>query len=553
MTQWALTGVHDVVADAVPDRDMVICGSVRRSFGKVRDRARGLASFLVGAGLGVRRERADLEPWESGQSMVGLVLHNSPEYLEAMLGAMRARAVPFNVNHHYRPGELGDLLAYVGTSGIVYHRRYASLLARAFDEAGIHPSSLVLVHVEDGTGDAPLPGSIAYDEAIATPVADLPEPSPDDLYAVCTGGTTGRPKAVLWRQADIYVAGMGGSPVATAESIADAAATNPADPWFAMPPLMHAAAQWTAFAGFIDGSPVLLHDDSGRFDPRAVLEAIERERAHMMSMVGDAHGRPIVEELRRRDYDLSSLKLLGTGGAITTEPVKQALVELLPDLLIMDGYGSSEVGSMAFGPRTAAGGGSSFQPSAGATVVSADLSRELEPGEDEIGWTARGGAVPLGYLGDRAKTEATFPMVAGQRMAVPGDRARRLADGSIELLGRDSMVVNTGGEKVFVEEVESALLEHPGITDALVVGRPSERFGQEVVAVLSLRPGTSIDPPAIREFVAERIARFKAPRAVLVCDQVRRHANGKADYRWALSVAGGAADVAGDPSTEAAG
>ncbi|NLD77016.1 MAG: AMP-binding protein [Acidimicrobiales bacterium] len=544
-TQWALTAVHDVVAEAAPDRDMVICGSVRRSFGEVRDRSRGLASFLVGAGLGVRRERADLEPWESGQDMVALVLHNSAEYLEAMLGVMRARAVPFNVNHHYRPGEVGDLLVYVGTSGIVYHRRYAPLLAKALGEAGIQPSSLVLVHVEDGTDEAPLPGSTSYDDAVAVPVGDLPEPSPDDLYAVCTGGTTGRPKAVLWRQADIYVAGMAGSSVATTDSITEAVLANPANPWFAMPPLMHAASQWTAFAGFINGSPVLLHDDSGAFDARAVLEAIERDRAHMMSMVGDAHGRPLVEEMRRRSYDLSSLKMVGTGGAITTEPVKQALIELLPDILIMDGYGSSEVGSMAFGPRTAAGGASSFQPGAGATVVSADLSRELEAGDDEVGWMARGGAVPLGYLGDRVKTEATFPLVAGQRMAVPGDRARRLADGTLELLGRDSMVVNTGGEKVFVEEVESTLLEHPGITDALVVGRASERFGQEVVAVVSLRPGTRLEPSEVRSFVADRIARFKAPRAVLVCDQVRRHANGKADYRWALSVADEAVEATG--------
>lgn len=537
MTELSLTAVHEAVAAAVPDREMVICGPVRRSFAEARNRLRGLASFLGAAGLGIHRERAELERWESGQDMVALVLHNSPEYLETLLGVLRSRAVPFNVNQHYRPGEVGDLLVYLGTRGVVYHRRYAPLLAAALGDAGIHPSSLLLVHVEDGTEEAPLAGSVAYEDAVATPVGELPETSPDDLYTVCTGGTTGRPKAVLWRQADIYLAGMVGSPDATVESIAAAAVANPGNPWFAMPPLMHAASQWTALSGLLSGSPVLLHDDSGRFDARAVLEAAERDRAHMMSMVGDAHGRPIIEELRRGTYDLSALKLIGTGGAITTEPVKQALLELLPEVLVMDGYGSSEVGSMAFGPRTAAGGGSSFQPGSGATVVSADMSRELEPGDDEVGWTARRGAVPLGYLSDRSRTEATFPLVAGERMAVPGDRARRLADGTIELLGRDSMVVNTGGEKVFVEEVESTLLDHPGITDALVVGRPSERFGQEVVAVVSLRSGSTLEPSEIREFVAERIARFKAPQAVLVCDQVRRHANGKADYRWALSVA----------------
>ena len=540
---WSITAVFDVVASAVPDRPMVICGPVRRSFAEGRARTRGLAAFFGSRGVGAHRERADLEQWETGQDMVALLLHNGPEYLESMLGAYRARAVPFNVNQHYRAGEVAALLADVGAGAVVYHLRYGPLLAEAADR-----ERWVLVHVDDGSGVAPLPGSVPFEEAVATPVRTLPEPSPDDLYAVCTGGTTGRPKAVLWRQADIYLAGLAGSPDATEASIAAAAVAGTAHPWFAVPPLMHAAAQWTAFSGLLTGAPVLLHDDSGPFDPQTILEAAERERAHLLSVVGDAHARPLVEELRRRHYDLSSLAIVGTGGAITTEPVKQALLELLPHVVVVDGYGSSESGTMAFGPRTAGpgttgGSGVSFRPSPGVTVVSGDRTRELEPGEDEVGWTARRGTVPLGYLGDRDKTEATFPLIGGERMAVPGDRARRRADGSIDLLGRDAMVVNTGGEKVFVEEVETVLLAHPSVDDALVVGRPSERFGQEVVAVVSLRPGDPPDPAALREFVAARIARFKAPRAVLVCDRVQRHANGKADYRWARSVADQAVDA----------
>jgi fatty-acyl-CoA synthase len=198
---------------------------------------------------------------------------------------------------------------------------------------------------------------------------------------------------------------------------------------------------------------------------------------------------------------------------------------------------------MAFGSERKDGASAGFAPSPGATVLSADRSRVLEPGDDEIGWTARRGRVPLGYLGDREGTEATFPIVDGERMSVPGDRARVLGDGSIELLGRDAMVVNTGGEKVFVEEVESVLRRHPDVVDALVVGRPSDRFGQEVVALVAAREGATIDPGALRDFVATDIARFKAPRAVLVCDEVRRHPSGKPDYRWAREVAGGAVDV----------
>jgi fatty-acyl-CoA synthase len=213
------------------------------------------------------------------------------------------------------------------------------------------------------------------------------------------------------------------------------------------------------------------------------------------------------------------------------------VLDLVPHLTIMDGYGASETGGMAFGPMSKAGRTAGFIPAGGATVVSEDRARFLEPGDEEVGWIARRGRVPLGYLDDREATEATFPIIDGGRLSVPGDRGQLLEDGSIRLLGRDSMVVNTGGEKVFVEEVESVLLTHPDVTDALVVGRPSDRFGQEVVALVQPADGAAVAPSELREFVAAEIARFKAPRAVLLVDAVHRHANGKADYRWARSLA----------------
>jgi fatty-acyl-CoA synthase len=532
MADWSLAAVHDVLAAAVPDRDMVVCGDVRRTFGEVAARSRSVAAFLAGRGLGVRRERDDLERWESGQDAVALVLHNGVEYIEAMVGAFRARAVPFNVNQHYRPAEIAALFADVGVRGVVYHRRYAPLVDSAC--AGL---DVVLVDVDDGSGVAPLPGSTPFDEVASTPVTQpLPTPTPDDLYMVCTGGTTGRPKAVLWRQGDIYVSAMAGVEGATAESITAGAAKG-SGPWYAVPPLMHAAAQWTAFCGLHGGGTAILHDDSGPFDPRVILETAERERVVLMSIVGDAYAGPLVEELRRRTYDLSSLGVIGTGGAVTSEQYKVALLDLLPHVTIMDGYGASETGGMAFGPRRKDSRQDGFVPSGGATVVSLDHTRFLEPGDDEIGWTARRGRVPLGYLGDREKTEATFPLIDGERVSIPGDRARRSADGTIQMLGRDALVVNTGGEKVFVEEVEEVLRRHPDVVDALVVGRPSDRFGQEVVAVVQLRPDATLDVATLREFVAADVARFKAPRAVLVCDRVQRHASGKADYRWAQDVA----------------
>jgi fatty-acyl-CoA synthase len=537
--EWSLPAAHDAIASAVPERDMLVQGDVRRSYAEVQGRTGRLARFLADRGLGVRRERADLERWECGQSPVALVMHNRCEYVESMLACYRARAVPFNVNHHYTPDELRALLTMVGAEAVIYERRLSPLLSEAL--AGLET---LLIDVDDGSGVDPLAGSIGYEDAIAS--SDGPaevSPSPDDLYMVCTGGTTGSPKAVLWRQADIFVSAMGGSEDATPESLGRIA-TTVGGVWFAAPPLMHAASQWTAFAGIHLGATIVLHDDSARFDARTILDVVEREKVGMMSIVGDAYARPMIEELRRSPRNLDSLQRMGTGGAFTSKDCKQALLDLIPGLLLVDGYGASETGGMAYGTRTRDGGVEGFSPREGAVVLSQDRSRILEPGEDELGWTARRGRVPLGYIGDEAKTEATFPVVDGERFAVPGDRARLQPDGTIQMLGRDSMVVNTGGEKVFVEEVEKALLRHPAVEDVLVVGRPNGRFGQEVVAIVQPRAGEAEPSPReLREFVALSIARFKAPRAVAICDTIGRHPTGKPNYEWARAAAASAKPV----------
>lgn len=532
MTEWSLTAVADVLCDAAPDRPMVVWGEVRRTYGEVAGRTRALAGFLARHGIGLDRARDTLARWECGQAPVAVVMRNRPEYLEAMLAAFRARAVPFNVNHQYAAGEVRHLLDMVGTRAVVYQRSFAPLLAEALD--GRRP---LLLDVDDGSGVPALEGSTGLEEAVAAGAGTtLPTPSGDDLYLACTGGTTGRPKGVLWRQADIFVAGMGGSAEATAASLTAPLASEP-QVWFAAPPLMHVAAQWTAFSGFHAGGTVVLHDDRGGFDAAAVLRVAERERATLIALVGDAYARPLVEELRRGGYRLDALRRIGIGGAMTSPELKEALLALLPDVAVVDGYGASETGGMAFGVTSKALRTGGHAPGAGAAVLSADRSRFLRPGEEEIGWIARRGRVPLGYLNDRAATEATFPVVDGERLAVPGDRGRLLADGSIQLLGRDAMVVNTGGEKVFVEEVEQALLRHPAVQDALVVGRPSERFGQEVVAIVQLRPGQTADGTELREFCAASLARFKAPRAVAFTDRIARHPTGKPDYRWAREMA----------------
>jgi acyl-CoA synthetase (AMP-forming)/AMP-acid ligase II len=531
--EWSLPAVFEVAATAAPERDMLVWKNTRRTYAQVATRARNFAGFLESHGIGVRRERTKLERWECGQATVALILYNCPEYIESMLGCYRARAVPFNVNQHYRPAEVRSLLDMVCADAVVYQRSLGPLVSEA-----LRGRSLVLVDVDDGSRVSPLAGSTSFEDVAERSSAtfSLPDPSPDDLYLVCTGGTTGSPKGVLWRQCDIFVAAMGGTDDTSRKSLT-ARASAGAITWFAAPPLMHAASQWTAFAGICSGGTVVLHEDAAPFDARTILETVARERVNHMSIVGDAFARPLIEELRTRSYELGSLQRIGTGGAITSESCKEALLELLPQVTVVDGYGASETGGMAFGATRGGVKSNGFAPAAGAAVLSADRRRFLLPGDDEIGWTARRGRVPLGYLGDRKRTEETFPIIDGERVAVPGDRARLTRDGAIILLGRDSLVVNSGGEKVFVEEVEEVLRGHPEVVDALVVGRPSERFGEEVVGIVQLRAGVTLDPHELREFTARSIARFKAPRAIAFCERVRRHPSGKGDYPWARSVA----------------
>jgi fatty-acyl-CoA synthase len=530
--EWAFTDVIDVVAAAVPDREAVVWTTVRRTHAELQVRTRALAAFFGNRGLGAHRERHALERWETGQSGVATVMSNCPEYVETMVAAYRARAVPVNVNHHYHAREVADLIGRMHVEAIVYHRRLAPLL-----EQGIDLPGRILVHVEDGSDTDPLPGSVAFDDALAEGAARpaLPTPSPDDLYLVCTGGTTGPPKGVMWRQGDAFVSAVGGAEGMTAAMLVER--TKQPARLFATSPLMHSAGQRTTMTALFSGGTAILHDDARPFDARTILQTAACERVNMLAIVGDAYARPIVDELRAGSYDLSALRLIGTGGATTSAAVKAELLELLPHVTISDSYSSSETGRMAAAAATADDQPARFSLAPDAGVLSDDRTRFLEPGEDEVGWTARRGRVPLGYLDDRDATERVFPGIGGERLSVPGDRARLTADGTIEFLGRDSMVVNSGGEKVFVEEVEEAIRRHPDVLDALVVGRPHERFGQEVVALVQLRPGVTMTPADVREYAAETIARFKAPRAVAFCEVIGRNPSGKPDYKWARAAA----------------
>jgi len=532
--------MFEAIAKAVPDREAVIFRDRRYTFSQFAARSRRLGNYLAGRGLGCFRERSELAGHESGQDHLAIYLYNGNEYLEAMLGSFYARVAPLNVNYRYVEEELLYLFENSRARAIVYHLEFAPVLGPLVAQL---PNLEVLIHVRDDSGNKPLPNSVAYEE-IMTTSSDAPpaaEPSPDDLYILYTGGTTGMPKGVLWRSADIHMAAMGGrklgggEELASVEEIGEYAANSGGTKAVIGPPLMHGAAQWASFINFGMGNAVVIPSVNTKLDPHDFLSTIEREKAISCTIVGDAFARPILDQLAARKYDLSSLFVIGSGGAPLSAKHKSEFLDFLPNAMILDSIGSSETGAQASNPSSKGGGVSTgdFKPGVGACVVAEDLSRVLQVGDEELGWFAQTGRVPLGYFGDADKTARTFPVIGGVRYAVPGDRARYRADGSIEVLGRDSVTINSGGEKIFAEEVEAALKHHPGVFDCVVAGRPSDRWGQEVVAIVQLRAGAATTEADLLAEAQKHIARYKLPKAFVFRDQIQRSPSGKADYRWA--------------------
>jgi len=533
-----LAAIHEAIAAAVPDRECLVFRDRRLSWADVTDRTRRLADVFRSHGLGCHRERGELANWESGQDHVALYLYNGNEYLEGMLGAYKARCAPFNVNYRYVEEELLYLFDNADARAVVYHAAFAPVLEKIRERL---PGVKLWIQVADESGHALLPGAVDYEEALAraTP-AEPTDLSPDDLYILYTGGTTGMPKGVLWRQEDIYKAAMaGGNPLETLEEFAARAAGSPGARSLPSPPFMHGAAHWGAFSVWSSGGTICVQSEPRHLDPDDIWSTVAREKVQVMLIVGDAFARPLLDQLEKASYDLSSLFMIVSGGAILTAGIKDQLLEKLPHVRIMDALGSSESGAQGahFSEPGAKASTGAFTPSPGNVVLSEDLSRVLEPGDPEHGWLARAGHVPLGYYRDPEKTAKTFPVVGGVRYAVPGDRASLDTDGTLRLYGRDSVTINTGGEKVFAEEVEHALKHHPAVYDVVVVPTPDERFGQRVTAVVRLRDGPRVDEDALREACREHLARYKWPRAFVFVDEIVRAPSGKPDYRWARDTA----------------
>jgi fatty-acyl-CoA synthase len=435
-----------------------------------------------------------------------------------------------NVNFRYTAGELAYVTNDAAARALVYDVSLAPVVAAA------RPSLRAdMLFIEVG-GDATtaVPGALVYEAALAAHEPTTPPTfSADDLYVLYTGGTTGKPKGVLWRQADFVAGALGVS--ATTDELVRGAARGERLRVLPSPPFMHGAAQWFAWNAWLGGGTVVIQDDVHHVDPSDVLAAMQRERVSSLQIVGDAFARPLIDRLRSGDIEVPTLRFLVSGGAVLSASSKSELLKLLPDVRIIDIVGSSESGRQGVQTSTVASGATSgrFDPALGATVLNATRDRELPAGSAEIGWLATSGFVPLGYLGDAEKTAATFPVVDGVRYSVPGDRARRAGDGSIVLLGRDAATVNSGGEKIFAEEVETVLMSHPAVYDALVVGRASARWGEEVVAVVHLRAEPAPSDDELRAHCATELARYKIPKAFVRRDFVQRSPSGKPDYVWA--------------------
>jgi 3-oxocholest-4-en-26-oate---CoA ligase len=538
-TQFTVPAVAAAVAAAIGDRELVIQGERRYTYAQIVERSNRLAAYLHSRGLGCHTERSALAGHEVGQDLIGIYAYNGNEFVESLLGAFQARVAPFNVNFRYVKSELQYLLADADASALIYHAAFAPRVAEVLPNL---PKLRVLIQIADDSGNDLVYGAVDYDSIIesGSPVLPPVQSSPDDLYVLYTGGTTGMPKGVLWRQHDIFMTSFGGRNLMTGEcvssieEIAARAAAGPATKLLILPPLIHGAAQWSVMMAITSGQTLVFPTLVDHLDADDVVRTIDREKVSVVTVVGDAMARPLLTAIEKGIADVSSLAVVANGGALLTPYVKERLIEILPSAMVVDGVGSSETGAqMSHLSMAGAVSTGTFNPGPDTFVVAEDLGSILPPGHDGMGWLAQRGYVPLGYKGDAAKTAATFPVIDGVRYAIPGDRARHRADGSIELLGRDSVTINSGGEKIFAEEVETAIASHPAVADVVVAGRPSERWGQEVVAVVALAEGAHADADELVAHAAQSLARYKLPKAIAFRAAIERSPSGKADYRWA--------------------
>ncbi len=516
--------------DAVPDRVALICGDEQLTYAQLEEKANRLAHYLQSQGV-------------KKDDKVGLYCRNRIEIVIGMLGIVKAGAILVNVNFRYVEGELKYLFDNSDMVALIHERQYSDRVANVLPELPLLKTILV---VEDGSdNDYQRYGGVEFYSAIAdsSPERDFGPRSEDDIYLLYTGGTTGFPKGVVWRHEDIYRVLFGGTDFATGEPIADEydlskqAAANPPMIRLPIPPMIHGATQSATWMALFTGHTVVLMPE---FDADAAWRMIHEHKVNLLFFTGDAMARPLLDALLAHqdagnEYDLSSLFLLASTAALFSTSLKEKFLELLPNRVITDSIGSSETG---FGGTSIVAKGQSHTGGPRVTIdkntkVLDEDGNEVVPGSGVRGIIAKCGHIPVGYFKDEKKTAETFKTINGVRYAIPGDFAEVEADGSVTMLGRGSVSINSGGEKIYPEEVEAALKGHPDVFDALVVGVPDPRFGQHVAAVVQPREGTKPALADLDAFVRSEIAGYKVPRSLWLVDEVKRSPAGKPDYRWA--------------------
>jgi acyl-CoA synthetase (AMP-forming)/AMP-acid ligase II len=533
---YNLADLFEGVVDAVADREALVLGAAGRAerrltYAELEARANRLAHVLQQRGIG-------------GGDHVGLHLHNGIEYLEGMLALYKLRATPVNVNYRYVADELRYLFSDADLKAVITEPEYAAVVEAIRLEVPL--LSDVLVRGED------------YEAALAAASPeriDVGPRSSDDLYLLYTGGTTGMPKGVMWRHEDIYFASLGGRgtpskgvpALSSPDQIGERARKgDPIARRLPLCPLMHGGAMWVALQTLLNGGALIVSTDR-HFDARDALALLATERVELTMVIGDATARPMADALAAaagddpNPFDLSALQVIASGGAILSPAVKALLRECLPHIKVVDTFGASETGGQGrLAPPRANGTSAAGPPrllTDADTAVFDDDFRPLAPGSGVVGRLARTGNIPFGYYKDPEKTAATFPVIDGRRWSVPGDLAIVEDDGSITLLGRGAMCINTGGEKVFPEEVEGAIKSHPAAFDAMVVGVPDDRFGEKVVAVVAVRDGHEVIEEDLAEHVRAHVSGYKVPRSWVFVPHCERLPTGKPDYRWAKDTA----------------
>ncbi len=524
-----LADLFEAAVDAFGDREYLVADGRRRTYAEMEERANRLAHYLAAQGV---------RPGDH----VGIYSLNSVEWVETAWAVFKLRAVWININYRYVKDELRYLFANADLVALVHQAEYGPRVADLLP--GL-PDLRLVIGIDDESGEPLADGTVPYEEALATgsPDRDFAPRSNDDHYILYTGGTTGMPKGVVWRHEDVFYALGGGVDPSTntrvqrPEEMVEKGANGQVT-LLPIAPLMHGATQWSVMGQSFVGNRTILVP---KFDPHTVWRLVEAERVNSVMITGDAMGKPLIEALDDPgvSYDLSSLLAVTSSAALFSSPVKDEFFNHLPDIVIVDAVGSSESGNNGMATLTKGDTAMKSGPTVsvlGNTVVLDEDLNQVVPGSGVIGKIARGGDIPVGYYNDPVKTAEVFITVDGTRYVMPGDFASVEANGTITLLGRGSVSINSGGEKIFPEEVESAVRSHPDVFDAIVVGAPDNRWGQRVAAIIQPRAGRHPNLGDIQAHCRDAIAGYKVPRQLHVVEAIVRSPSGKPDYRWAADI-----------------